>query len=554
MTDAVHQYDVKFGMQLMHAGSQADHREKVAPSAIAPRGMVAGVPRELTLPEIGDIVKAFGDAAQRCKQAGFDFVCIHAAHGYLFNQFLAPYSNKRLDKYGGGFENRVRFLLEVLRDIKEKTGPDFPVGVRINGEDYIKDGWTIEDMKRIAPLLEKEGANYLHVSAGVYGSFPITIPSMYADWGCFAHLAAEVKKEVSIPVIAIGRIKNPQLADQIIKEGKADMVAMGRAHLADPEIANKAQSGKIADIRPCLGCCLGCQNQVALSESASCVMNPEVNREYLFKGQEKLTTPKKILVVGAGPAGLAVSRMAALRGHKVIICEERGYIGGMLRLAAVPPRRSELMDLVEYYQKELDTLHVEIRLNVNLDKQLIDSINPDAVVLATGSVPKIPQIEGLFDTEMEIHGLVDVLKGDSLLGDRVIVLGGDQAGLEVADFLAEKGKKIVVLHQEEHFATEMPANDRTYLRERLKRPSVQLYKNVVIKQFLPKGLIFRSGDKEISVNDIEDLVISNGMRYFRKAKDLFEDRHVEFHIIGDAKSPRNLLYSQTEADELGRSI
>lgn len=556
MTGAVHQYDAKFGIQLLHGGRQCYHGKGVAPSPLPAQGVVKGTPRELTIPEIGEIIKAFGDSARRSEESGFDFVEIHGAHGYLVTEFLALNSNKREDAYGGSFENRIRFLLEIVRDIKKKTSPDFPIGVRINGDDYIKDGWVIEDAKRIAPILEKEGAAYLHITAGIYGSYPpgITIPSMYAKQGVFIHLAEEIKKVVSIPVIGVGRIKNPEHADRIIKEGRADMVSMGRAHLADPELANKARSGNLADIRPCLGCCLGCVDNVFQLEAATCVMNPEVNREYLFKGQKKVSAPKKILVVGAGPSGLAVSRMAAIRGHKVIVCEEKGFIGGMIRLASVPPGRSELMDLVKYYQRELNKLNVEIRLNVNLDEKLIDSINPDAVVLSTGSLPEIPQLEGLFDTEMDVHTVLDVLERDSILGDKVIVLGGNQPGLEVADYLSENGREVVVLNRDRHYATEMAGNDRTYLRERLKRVNVRLYKNVSIKQFLPTGAIFSCKDNEVKIEGFGDIVISEGMRSIRKIVDLFKDREVETHLIGDAKSPRTLLDSQSEADELGRSI
>jgi 2,4-dienoyl-CoA reductase-like NADH-dependent reductase (Old Yellow Enzyme family)/thioredoxin reductase len=556
MTNAIHRYDVKFGIQLLHGGRQCYHGKGVAPSPLPAQGVVKGTPRELTIPEIVEIVEAFGDSARRSEEAGFDFVEIHGAHGYLVTEFLALNSNKREDAYGGSFENRIRFLLEVVRDIKKKTSPDFPLGIRINGDDFIKDGWVIEDAKLVAPILEKEGAAYLHITAGIYGSFPpgISIPSMYAKQGVFIHLAEEIKKVVSIPVIGVGRIKNPEHADRIIKEGRADMVSMGRAHLADPELANKAQSGNLADIRPCLGCCLGCVDNVFQLEAATCVMNPEVNREYLFKGQKKVSAPKKILVVGAGPSGLAVSRMAAIRGHRVVICEEKGHLGGMLRLASIPPGRSEFMDLIDYYQRELDKLRVEIRLNVKLDHDLVDSIEPDAVVLATGSLPEMPQIEGLFDTDMNIHTVVEVFKEEVCLDDRVIILGGNQVGLETADFLAEKGKEVVVLHRERHFAMEMAANDRVFLIERLKRTNVKRYKGVSIKTFLPQGVVFHVKDEEISLDGFEDMVLSDGMRSIRSLADLFKGRGLEVHIIGDAKNPRTLLESQSEADELGRSL
>ncbi len=557
MTTKVHRSDVKFGMQLLHGGRQCYHGKGVAPSPLSAEGVVKGVPKELSLPEIKEIETSFGDSARRCQEAGFDFVEIHGAHGYLVTEFLAGNSNRRQDEYGGIFENRIRFLLNILRDIKRKTGPEFPVGIRINGDDYVKNGWSLDETKRLAPILQTKGANYLHVTAGIYGSYPpgISVPSMYAEQGCFVHLAEAVKKEVSIPVITVGRIKNPEQADRIIQEGKADMVSMGRAHLADPEIADKARSGKLADIRPCLGCCLGCiETAFKLLQGATCVMNPEVNREYQLKGHDKAAVPKKILVVGAGPAGMAVSRLAALRGHKVLLCDEKGDLGGMLRLAAIPPGRSDFMGLIQYYQRELHKLRVEIRLNVILDGALIDSIEPDSVVLATGSLPKIPQIEGLLDTEMKIHTVVDVLEETAMVGERVLILGGNQVGLQVADFLAEKDKEVAILHRGGHFAMEMASNDRVFLRERLKKPNVRLYKNVSIRQFLPTGIVFQSSEEEITLEDFDDLIICEGMRSSREVANLLTARDVDLHIIGDAKDPRYLLYSQSEADELGRTI
>ena len=556
MTDAVCEYDGKFGIQLLHGGRQCYHGQGVAPSPLPALGVVKGIPKELTISEIGEMVEAFGDSARRSEEAGFDFVEIHGAHGYLITEFLAPNSNCRQDEYGGSFENRIRFLLEVFRNIKKKTSSKFPVGIRINGDDYIKDGWVLEDAKKIAPILEKEGAAYLHISAGIYGSYPpgISIPSMYAEQGVFIPLAEEVKKGVSIPVIGVGRIKNPEHADRLIKEGSVDMVSMGRAHLADPELANKARTGNLSDIRPCLGCCLGCVSRVFSLEEASCVMNPRVGREFLLKGEKEALSPKKILVLGAGPAGLAMSRVASMRGHKIILCDEKGYLGGMLRVASLPPGRKELGDLIKYYQRELNKLQVEIKINVIVDEKLIESENPDEIVIATGSQPKIPIIKGLFKTKMNVQTATDVLEEESCVGDRVIVLGGNMIGLEIADFLSEKGKKVAVLHQGEHFADEMAGNDRVFLRERLKNENVELYKKISIKAFLPNGIIFYIKDKEIKLDGYEDIVISMGMDSIRSVANIFKQNDIPVHIIGDAKSPRGLLESQSEADELGRSI
>jgi len=554
MTETVRPYGAKFGMQLMHGGRQAYHDNKVAPSPLPSLAVYKGIPKELTIPGIHEQVEAFGNSARRCKEAGFDFVEIHAAHGYLIGQFLSNNSNIRKDEYGGSFENRIRFLRELFRDAKDKTGDDFPVGVRINGNDYIKDGWALEEAIKLAAILEKEGADYLHVSAGVYGSTELTIPSMYVRHGCFVHLAEAVKKKVSIPVVTVGRIKSPELADQIIKEKKADVVAIGRPFWADPEFANKAASGDLSGIRPCIGCCLGCIHSVLALEPGTCVVNPEVGREYQLSGIDKAKRSKRILVVGAGPAGLAAARMAAMRGHEVIVCDERGHIGGLARLAAVPPGRAEIMEIVEFLKNELGRLQVEVRLNIDLTKNFIESVCAEAVVLATGSLPEMPIIKGLFQTEMSLCTVTEVLEGLAVTGDRVIVIGGNQAGLVLTDFLAEKGKEVAVLNRKNHFAEEMSSNDRYYLRERLKRDHVKLYKQVSVKEFLPQGVVFHSGGKETRLEGFDSVVISEKMTSIRKTGQLFKDADIPVHVIGDAKSPRVLLYAFSEAEEIGRAI
>jgi 2,4-dienoyl-CoA reductase-like NADH-dependent reductase (Old Yellow Enzyme family)/thioredoxin reductase len=554
MTERIHAYDTKFGMQLLHGGRQAYLSEKVAPSAIPALAVVKGVPRELTREEIRELIAAYGDAALRCQRAGFDFVEIHGAHGYLITEFLARNSNLRQDEYGGSFENRTRFLIEIIEDIQTKVGRGYPIGVRINGEDYVEGGWTLEDAKRLAPILEGLGIDWLHVSAGVYGSMPVTIPSMYSDHACFVHLAEEVKRTVSIPVIAVGRIKDPELADRIIREGRADMVAMGRALLADPEFAKKAYEGRLADIRPCIGCCKGCIERALALEEGTCVVNPEVGREYLLKKKEDMPPSRKILVVGAGPAGLAVARMAALRGHEVIVLEENSQPGGMARLASIPPGRSEIMEIIEYYLRELDRLKVDVRFDIAPDKELIASIRPDVGIITTGSLPEIPQIGGLFDTGMALHTITDVLRFRGTPGHRIVVLGGNMAALQVADLLAEKGRAVFVLHRGDHFAEQMAPNDRTYLMERLKRPGVQLFKGVSIEGFLEKGIRFLWQGRLEQLDMITDIILSEGMRSNRKAAEFFKEANVEVHTIGDAKAPRTLFEALAEADELGRAL
>jgi 2,4-dienoyl-CoA reductase-like NADH-dependent reductase (Old Yellow Enzyme family)/thioredoxin reductase len=554
MTETVRPFGAKFGMQLMHGGRQSYHDQKVAPSAIAAPAVVKGIPRELSRDEIDELVKAFGDAAHRCQQAGFDFIEIHAAHGYLINQFMSPNANRRSDAYGGAFENRIRFLLELFRDIRKKTGTNFPVGIRINGQDYIQDGWTLEDALRLSQLLQEEGADYLHISAGVYGSSQLTIPSMYVPHGCFIHLAQAVKEKVAIPVVAVGRIKHPAHADRIIREGRADIVAMGRAHLADPGLARKAREGKIDQIRPCIGCCVGCIHSVLALEPGGCVVNPDVGREYQLKEITPVTQPKNVLVLGSGPAGLAAGRMAALKGHRTLILEENGRIGGAARLAAIPPGRSEVGEILEFFKGELERLGVELRLNARCEDDLIRSLQPDIVILATGSLPEMPIIKGLFQTRMQLSTVMEVLDGRVLTGDRVFVLGGNQAALMLADFLAEQGKEVIVLNRKKHFAEEMSSNDRYYLRERLKKGHVQLFKGISIQSVFENGLRMRCTAGQFLLEGFDSLVLAEKMTPIRKPAERFKQAGMITHLIGDAKNPRTIQHSISEGEELGRSL
>jgi 2,4-dienoyl-CoA reductase-like NADH-dependent reductase (Old Yellow Enzyme family)/thioredoxin reductase len=570
MVEAVRPFDCRLGVQLMHGGRQSYHDHKVAPSAIPAPAVVKGIPKALEVEEIHMLAGAFGDAALRCQQAGFDFIEIHAAHGYLINQFMSPNANRRTDAYGGSYDNRIRFLMEVMADIRTKCGADFPVGIRINGEDYIDDGWTLPDALRLAPLLEQGGAAYLHVSAGVYGSRELTIPSMYAAQGCFVKLAAAVKERVSIPVITVGRIKAPELADRIIADRSADMVALGRSLLADPQWPAKARAGETERIRPCVGCCLGCIHTVLQLEPGGCVVNPDVGREYLLQEIVETDTPRKLLVVGAGPAGLAAARMAALHGHGVVLCDQAAETGGALRLAAKAPGRAELGDPIAFLEREIKALNVDLRLGTPLSDRLLDEVAPDAVIMATGSLPDIPLVKGMADTRMQVSTVTEVLSGESEPGRHIVVWGGNQAGLALADYLSEllvehlsehladasagNGRSVTVLHPRAHFGEEMSSNDRYYLRERLNRGDVRLVKEVVLEKILDDGVQCRVDKRSEVIGPCDTLVLADRFVPLRDAAKLLKRREIPIHFIGDAKAPRHLMYAMSEGEEIGRSL
>jgi 2,4-dienoyl-CoA reductase-like NADH-dependent reductase (Old Yellow Enzyme family)/thioredoxin reductase len=544
MVKAVHRYDIKFGQQINHGGLTRLPQPSVCPSVI-PEMVQAGLPvREVSKEEIKAYVEAFAAAAEQCVRVGFDFVEIHAAHSYLINEFLTPYYNRRTDEYGGSFDNRIRFLLEVIHTVREKVGDKIPVGVRLNGDDLIGEGGcNLADLCRLAPILERDSIDYLNITIGAsyYGSLHVNIAPMYEDQGAFVHFSEEVKKHVSIPVITVERIKNPVMADRIIMEGKADLVAMGRAQLADPDMVEKARKGETAEIRLCLAECLGCIEGILRQGEASCTVNPRVGREYLIKDieGEKKATARKVLVAGAGCAGLETARRAAFAGHKVILCETRGWIGGQLRLAAKMPKREEIGDILPWYERQLNRLGVGIRLNTPVDQGLLDQISPDVLVIATGSLPEVPLgfIEGLDNIkDIELLMVDELLEEERLTGDNILIIGGDQIGLQVADYLSERGRKIYVVEKGAHFAEKMASSDRHYLMGRIISKSVKRHKMVQRIEILPVDEVWMvNGSGRERLPEIDTIVLAGDRRPNIFLAEIAERKGIETHVVGDAK-------------------
>lgn len=554
MVDAVHRFDTKFGIQLWDGGTQAGRRVQLSPSGVAPLAASVGDKSEaaptlkiLTTDEITEVVGHFAAAARRCEQAGFDFVEIHAGHGYLISAFLTPLFNRRTDAYGGSFENRTRFLLEVLRAVRLAVGDRIGVGVKINGEDYLpSEGWSVEDACRLAPLLEAEGADYLSVTAGVMGGTRLTVPPMYERQGCFAELAIAVKQQVSIPVATIGRIKNPVMANEFIRAGQVDIVCMGRAMIADSDIVEKARRGALEEIRPCLADCRGCIDQEMRSikrgqpGQVSCVVNPRMQRESVcidVEGDRK-DNPRKVLVVGGGLAGLEAARRTAFSGHGVVLCERRGWLGGQIRLAAKIPCRAEIADMLPWYERQLARYGVDVRLNTSVDEALLDEIRPDVVFVATGSVPQVPQ--AMTDSIVNASGIEvlmidDILENGTEPGRTILVVGGDQIGMQAADYLSEGGRTVYVAESHGHFAQKLAANDRWYLVARTIQKNVRRFKNVQDIEIDPDGgvrLVTPQGRQPLP--GIDTIVFAGERRSDRSVAEIAKARGLETWIIGDA--------------------
>ena len=547
LVKAVHQYDVKFGAQLTHYGIA--HNPCLVVSYIpkfAEVGLMPPVPpgREMSKKDIEECVTAYAEAADRCIRAGFDFIEIEAAHPpATISSFLSPTYNRRGDEYGGSFENRIRFLLEVIRAIRHKLGRKVPVGMRKMPADLIgEQSWTLKDACRLAPIVEKEGIDYFSLAFGTeYETPQLIYPPIYRRQGGLVHVSEEIKKYVSIPVSATGRIKDPVMADRIIREGRADLVVMARAHLADPEIVEKARRGDIADIRPCIADCLGCAQQILSLQPASCTVNPRVGREYAIKEieGEKKAKSRSVLVAGAGPAGLEAARMAAFVGHNVLLCESRGHIGGQLHMASLMPERQEMGDILPWYERQLNKLGVEVRLNATVDQKLLDKLNPEVVVVATGSLPIVPLgfIDGLEHVKrIEVIMIDDLLQEQKLIGDVVVIIGGaDHMGIQLADYLAQQGKKVYVVEKEMFFGLKMTAMDRPDLEERLNKASVVKYASVERLEVHDDEEVFvvtASGTQKLP--QIDTIVFARDRGPNRFLEEIAKKKGIEVHVIGDA--------------------
>ena len=552
LVEAVHKEGGKIVIQINHAGRQTSASITgspiVAPSAV-PCPVRKEMPKELTHEEIEKIIEAFGAAAFRVKETGADGIEIHMAHGYLINQFLSPFSNRREDAYGGDADRRMRMALEVLRAVRNRVGADFPVLCRLSADEYVEGGLKLEDSKAIAKALEGNGADALHVSACVAASGYLNHPPYYAEEGIFVHLAQGIRSVVGIPVISVGRIRTPELANRILEEKKADLISMGRALIADPELPAKALQGRTEEIIPCISCnrCIQSIRKGALA----CAVNPETGREGIFK-LKKTDRPKKIWVIGGGPAGMKAAEIAALRGHQVTLYEKQERLGGRFLLAAVPPKKQLLKDFIDQLERQLQKLPVKVFIGRPFTPASLRRGKPNAVIVATGAKPLVPPIDGI--REAKTISVDDALSGSVSLGEKVLVIGGGGIGAEVADHLSEKGKEVTLIEMKEGIALDLVGHLQHFLNKRLREKGVRILTSTKATRFEKQGVWVEDPQGTRKLEGFDSIVTVLGSTPDDELVESLKRKVPEVYVVGDASKPREVMEALFEGEEIALKI
>ncbi|MHA1785312.1 MAG: oxidoreductase [Candidatus Helarchaeota archaeon] len=561
LAQAIKKHGAATFVQLFHAGGQTSKLmtgfESVSSSEMSDKmieevsGGFKEIARPLTLDEIKTLIKIHGDAAERVKKAGFDGVEIHGAHGYIINQFLSPNINKRKDEYGGSLENRMRLLIEVYREVRSRVGEDFLISVRLNGDDYVEGGLEINETIEIAKKMEEEGADIISISCGTHNSpkNPM-IPYMSFPRGLNVEFAAKVKKALKkTPVITVGRINTPEMAEEVLQSGKADLIAIGRGLIADPHFALKVKEERQDSIVKCIACNT-CITNLFLQKTIECAINPNLygSDEDIEKAKEK----KKVLVIGAGPGGLEAAKIAKIRGHDVLLIEKSNKIGGNLQIASAAPIKTEISNVMDYFNTILKELGVEVRLNTPYKPEILEEFKPDFVVLATGSSPLIPPIKGLDEVPYKLYS--NVLEGDIPEGTNIAIIGGGMVGLEVAEYLSEKKKKVTVVEMLKKLGAnvqEMVAN--VVIPLVYENENITTYLKTKIEEVKDGKLIGTQKNKPISI-EFDDLVIATGVKPNNELEEEIKSKVPKFKKIGDCKKTRKIVDAVKDGYKIAMKI
>jgi len=532
-----------------HRG-RADEHDPASASNI-PHPYTGIVPRSLSVPEIKSLEEDFGKGVRRVKEAGFDGVMIHGATGYLVSEFLSPLINKRTDEYGGNISGRAKFALELVEVAKDCAGTDYPIIFRLMADDKMEGGFGVEDAIVLCRMLQEAGIDAVDITAGAAETLEWTAPPVYLPAGCNADLAQAIKREVRVPVCVAGKINDPYLAEDILRNDKADFVALGRALIADPYFVRKAMEGKVSDIRKCLAC-QRCAEAVTIEHiPLHCSVNPAAGREREFE-LEPAKKKRRVLIIGGGPGGMEAAIMAAQKGHSVTLWEQTDRLGGQLNLAMIPPCKGDLKSLVEYLKAQLERLKVTVKLKKKATVNAISKFAPDVTVLAVGSTEAIPDIPGIKGEN--VVTCREVLSEVRETGDKVVVIGGGSIGCETADFLSEKGKNVVVVFPEAAPLT-LTVVDRTIkkpLLERLEQKKVKILAGVKqFKEITPEGIRLIDGGGNGLFLETDHIVLATGARPNKNLAQALQGKVSKLFEVGDCVEPRRIMESILEGAKAG---
>jgi 2-enoate reductase len=555
LADATHDYGVKIAVQLAAGQGRnvsADYLRSVgavAPSALPCFFNPDVLAHELRIEEIQQLVQGFQFAAEIVSSAGVDAIELNCHYGYLADEFLTDLWNKRTDGYGGDLEGRLRFPLEIIQAIKRGAGAEFPLSFRFGLTYYLEGARRVEEGLVIARKVEAAGVHAVHVDAGCYETEYWGIPTVYLKPGCLVNLSEMVKKVVNIPVITVGKLGNPKLAERVILDGKADFIALGRPLLADPEWPHKVKQGKFEDIRPCIGCenCLGRMRE---GKYISCAVNPTtgMERQLAIRQAERA---KSVLVVGGGPGGMEAARIAALRGHKVTLWEQGDALGGNLIPASVPEFKQEYRSLVKYLSTQIEKLGVNIELAKEATVERIQAMKFDVVFIATGSTPIIPDVPGIGKGNVVVA--VDLLLGKRDAGQSVIVIGGGLVGCETALYLTQKGKKLTIVETLNDILPDTFRINHTHLQTLLVDANIEILTSTKVLEITDDGIIIadKYGERKIKADTI---VLAVGFKPDRSLSETLDGQIPEVDEVGDCIEPRKVINAIWEGFRKARLV
>ena len=539
-------------IELSHGGRYCHSRltgvQPVAPSPIAGYRGRGEMPRELTTEEVEELVERFGDSARRSAEAGFKGVLLMGSTGYLISQFGSPLTNKRTDRFGGKTPaERATFIVEIIKNIRKKLGNQFPVIYKISAEEYMDGGTVLEDAQIMAKRAEQAGVSVIHTWAGWHESPKPMLP-MSVPRGAFVYLAEAMKKIINVPIMTGGRINDPRFANEIIRDGRADLVHFGRPFLTDPYFPKKAMKGDFDDINMCIACCR-CFDAMTTPGSIVCSVNAGLGKE--GKKFEKAKKVKKILIIGGGPAGMEAARVATVRGHKVTIWEKNDQLGGNLITASLAPFKEETNCLTHYLTYQMKKLNINIQLNKEATVDSILKENADEVIVATGAKAITPDLPGI-NAENVVMAL-DVLKGISSTGDSVVIVGGGLIGCETAEFLTSRGKDVSIIEMLPKIARDVGPSTKWSVTMRIARWGIKQYTSSKVIRIIDDGVeIEREGNSEIVKADT--VVVAAGMEPINKLLNSLKEKHPNIHAIGDCFQARRMLNAIHEGYEIGNTL